>query len=88
MSESERGWEKTGQILVVILLVSLALRIGSIVGAYRETRHKAEAFDSLNHALEVIDGVGLGDDVDTTYEALDAVTDDIRDALAWMEKRP
>lgn len=88
MSESERTWEKWGQIVLVIILLSQAFLFGSIFGMYRETKHKAAAHESLIHALEIIDCVDSGSSADDIDYAFDTIMDDIQDALAWMEKKP
>ena len=82
MSGNERGWEEAGQIVLVIILLSLAFRIGLAVGSI-DSRDEEKANDSLNHALEVIDEVDV-EDVDDVCESFDTVMDDIHDALAWM----
>lgn len=83
MSDNEKQWEKAGQILVVVILLSFAVEIGVIIGRYRENRHKEEAVESLTHALEVIDAVEV-DDLDDVCQSFDTVMDDIHDALGWM----
>lgn len=83
MSDSEKQWEKAGQIIVVIYLLWFSIRIGIAIGEYRENRHKAEEIESLTHALEVIDAVDV-EDLDDVCQSFDTVMDDIHDSLGWM----
>lgn len=85
---SGRKYERIGQVFVVILLLYIAFRAGMVAGIIYETRHKAAAHESLTHAIEVIDGADITNDEDAIATAFDTVLDDIRDALAWMEKKP
>ncbi|MBQ0166865.1 MAG: hypothetical protein KBT02_07165 [Treponema sp.] len=83
MSDNEKQWEKAGQILVVVILLSFAVEIGVIIGEYRENRNKGKAAESLAHALEVIEMVEV-DDLEDVCQSFDTVMDDIHDALGWM----
>lgn len=86
MNVSEKGWEKAGQILLVILLLSMAFRIGLFVGEHPK-KNEQYVVESLEHALDVIDAVNV-EDTDDVCMSFDTVMDDIHDALAWMEKGP
>lgn len=82
MSDNERQWEKWGQIVLVILLLSTAFRIGMIIGG-ASAKEERGAVAELRHALEVIDAVDV-ENVDAVCESFDAVMDDIQGALCRM----
>ena len=86
MSESEKQWEKAGQITLVILLVAMALRIGVYIGAARETKYVEEASESLHEVLDTLNSTDMYGGETPFDDVVDTVTDGIYDALAWLEK--
>ena len=85
--KSERFWSIAGTLLVLFWLLFFAFDIGKRVGS-RPSENEQKAYDSLTHALQVIDTVDTADASSEVCEAFDTVMDDINDALAWMEKEP
>lgn len=84
MNRDDRFWGIAGTLVLLLWLLLEAFDLGKAYGA-RPNENEKKAIGSLGHALEVIERVDTEEDA---YESMDTLMDDIRDALAWMEKRP
>ena len=87
MSDNERKWNKVATLVVCIFLVVQAFLLGLHVGKAPSSNIR-KAMDSLHDLLNTLYSTDMyGGDV-PFEDVVDAVTDDVYDALAWLEKEP
>jgi hypothetical protein len=79
------NWNLIAMLVFVLILMFVAFSLGKTVGRLPD-EYEQEAISSLRHALDTIDAFDASGESDEICETLDSLLDDIRDAVAWMEK--
>lgn len=87
MSRSdERRWSILGTLVICLFLLVAAFEIGLHIGRAPD-KYERKAIDSIEAALAIVYGP-MDDPTVPMEEYYDDLTDNLHDAIAWLEYEP